>query len=105
MKTWLKRNMPTWVLPLYHFSLAFFAALRYGFPSRKLIVIGVTGTKGKTSTTELLNGILEAASKKTAVLGTLRFKIGEKNERNLKKMTMPGRFFVQKFLADAVASG
>ena len=109
MKSLLKRVIPkrvlALILPVYHFSLAFLAAVRYGFPSRKLTVVGVTGTKGKTSTTELLNSILEAGGKKTAVLGTLRFKVGERNERNLKKMTMPGRFFVQKFLDDAVRAG
>lgn len=93
------------VMPVYHFALAFLGALIYRFPSRKLIVIGVTGTKGKTSTTEILNNILEAEGYNTAVLGTLRFKVGERNLRNLKKMTMPGRFFVQKFLRDAVDAG
>ena len=93
------------LLPLYHLALAFLGAVLYRFPSRKLVVIGVTGTKGKTSTTELLNNILEKSGAKTAVLGTLRFKVGDTNERNLKKMTMPGRFFVQKFLHDAVLAG
>lgn len=88
--------------PLYHQALAFTGALLYGFPSRKLVVIGITGTKGKTSTAELVNAIYEAAGYKTALLGTLRFKVGERNERNLRKMTMPGRFFVHKFLAEAV---
>ncbi|HSE34965.1 MAG TPA: UDP-N-acetylmuramoyl-L-alanyl-D-glutamate--2,6-diaminopimelate ligase [Candidatus Paceibacterota bacterium] len=87
--------------PLYHQALAFLGAALYGFPSRKLVVIGITGTKGKTSTAEILNAILESAGHRTALLGTLRFKIAERNERNLRKMTMPGRFFVQKFLADA----
>lgn len=93
------------MLPFYHFSLALIGAIYYRFPSRNLVVIGVTGTKGKTSTTEILNNILETAGYKTAVLGTLRFKVGEENKRNLKKMTMPGRFFVQKFLRDAVDAG
>lgn len=91
--------------PAYHFLLAFLGAIRYGFPSRKIVVIGITGTKGKTSTVEYVNAILEASGKKTAVLGTLRFKIGDEDRRNLYKMTMPGRFFVQKFLHDAVANG
>jgi len=91
--------------PAYHFLLALLGALRFGFPSRTIIVIFVTGTKGKTSTTEILNGILEASGATTAVLGTLRFKIAEKNTRNLRKMTIPGRFFVQKFLRDAVDAG
>lgn len=93
------------LLPAYHFFLALIGATIYRFPSRKLIVIGVTGTKGKTSTTELLNSILEASGAKTAVLGTLRFKVGDTSTRNLKKMTMPGRFFVQKFLSGAVKAG
>lgn len=93
------------IMPMYHFMLALLGALIYRFPSKKLIVIGVTGTKGKTSTTEILNNILEAAGHKTAVLGTLRFKVGDRNLRNLKKMTMPGRFFVQKFLRDAANEG
>ena len=85
MKDTLKRIIPKttfdYLLPIYHFSLALIGALIYRFPSRHLTVIGITGTKGKTSTTELLNGILEAAGKKTAILGTLRFKIGDNSER------------------------
>ena len=92
-------------LPAYHFLLALTGAVVYRFPSRRLTVIGVTGTKGKTSTAEILNNILEASGAKTSVLGTLRFKIGDESKRNLKKMTMPGRFFVQKFLHDAVRRG
>lgn len=105
IKHFIPRPLLRIVMPAYHFSLAFLGACIYRFPSRRLIVIGVTGTKGKTSTTEILNNILEADGCKTAVLGTLRFKVGARNVRNLKKMTMPGRFFVQKFLRDAVDAG
>lgn len=93
------------VRPFYHYSLATLGAVLYGFPSRKIRVIGVTGTKGKTTTVELINAIFEESKFKTAVAGTLHFKIGEKDERNLYKMTMPGRFFLQKFLRDAVNAG
>lgn len=89
MLSLIKQLIPTPIrerlLPLYHFSFALLGALRYRFPSRHLVVIGVTGTKGKTSTTEILNNILESAGIKTAVLGTLRFKVGQHNQRNLKK--------------------
>jgi UDP-N-acetylmuramoyl-L-alanyl-D-glutamate--2,6-diaminopimelate ligase len=91
--------------PAYHYLLAFVGALRYGFPGNELTVIFVTGTKGKSSTAEILNNILEAGGKKTALLGTIRFKIGDTSTRNLRKMTIPGRFFVQKFLRDAVDAG
>jgi UDP-N-acetylmuramoyl-L-alanyl-D-glutamate--2,6-diaminopimelate ligase len=91
--------------PAYHYILALLGASIYAFPSKKLVVIGVTGTKGKTTTTELVNAILETAGYKTALQNTLRFKIGEKEKRNLFKMTMPGRFFMQKFLREAVKVG
>lgn len=88
--------------PIYHYLLALSGAVLYRFPSRKLAVLGVTGTKGKSSTTEMLNAIFEAAGYKTAILGTIRFKVGDKSEPNLRKMTMPGRFFVHQFLRRAV---
>lgn len=88
--------------PAYHWSLSFLAALVYGFPSRKINVIAVTGTKGKSSTTEILNAILEKAGNKTALSNTIRFKIGDKSERNLFKMSMPGRFSMQRLIRRAV---
>ena len=90
---------------LYHFILAFFGAIIYGFPSRNIFVIGVTGTKGKTTTLELINAILEEAGKKTALLSSLRIKIDKKSEKNIFENTMPGRFFIQRFLNKAVKVG
>ena len=91
--------------PLYHFALALCAAVFYGFPSRKIKVVAVTGTKGKSSVVELAAAILEEAGFTVASLSTIRFKIGKTERRNLYKMTTPGRFFVQKFLRDAVRAG
>src|SRR3989344_8138407 len=81
--------------PFYHYKMAFWAALIYRFPSRQIKVVAVTGTKGKTSTVEFLNSILEEAGFRTALAGTLRFKVGEKTVPNMYKMTMPGRFVIQ----------
>ena len=77
----------------------------YRFPSRELTVIGVTGTKGKSTVTEILTAILEADGKKVASLSTIKFKLGPVVEPNLFKMTMPGRFFVQRFMRRAVSAG
>ncbi len=106
---YLKRLIPSRLLgafrPPYHYLLALIGAFWYGFPSREITVVGVTGTKGKSTVTELINAIFEADGKRTAVAGTIRFKIGERTEPNLFKMTMPGRMFMQKFLRDAVSAG
>jgi UDP-N-acetylmuramoyl-L-alanyl-D-glutamate--2,6-diaminopimelate ligase len=91
--------------PAYHFCLAVIGVILYRNPSRHIYVIGITGTKGKSSTTEFVNAVLEAAGKKTAILSTIRFKVGDATRPNKFKMTMPGRFFTQKFLRDAVDAG
>ena len=88
--------------PIYHYLLSLIGAIIYRFPSKKIFVIQITGTKGKTSTAELVNAMLEEAGFKTALLGTLRFKINKESKMNMYKMTMPGRFFVQHFLRKAV---
>lgn len=90
---------------IYHYLLALTGAIIYRFPSQKLCVIGVTGTKGKTSVTEMVNAILEEAGYKTALSSTLRFKLGTQTQRNIRKMSMPGRFFLQSFLRQAVNTG
>ena len=105
MKEILKKILPNFVLSFYHFILAFLGALIYGFPSKKLILIGVTGTNGKTTTTEMIASIFEKAGKKIALLNSIRFKIGKKEEINKLRMTMPGRFFIQRFLKKAVREG
>lgn len=106
---YLKRLIPTplfkLIQPAYHYCFAVIGALLYHHPSKDITVIGVTGTKGKSTTVELINAIFEADGHRTAVAGTIRFKVGEKSERNMYKMTMPGRFFTQKFLREAVDAG
>lgn len=89
----------------YHFLWAFLGAVYYGFPARKLTVIGITGTKGKSSVSEMLFAILCAAGHKTALAGTIRFAVGEESKPNLFKMTVPGHAHLQKFLANAVKKG
>lgn len=105
----VRKLIPTRVLnffrPAYHLSMSFLGALWYGFPSRKMTVVAVTGTKGKTSVTEIVNAILEQSGIRTAVSNTIRFKVGDESTDNMYKMSMPGRFFVQRFLAKAKKAG
>jgi len=105
LKNSLKRIIPKSLLSSYHYCLAFLGAFIYGFPSKKITVIGITGTSGKSTVVELTSKIFETAGFKIASLSSLKFKIGEKEEENKLKMTMPGRFKIQKFLKQAVGAG
>ena len=89
----------------YHLLFAILGAMIYRRPSRHIKVIGVTGTKGKTTALELLNSIFEAAGEKTALLSSVRVKLGEKSKRNLTENSMPGRMYIQRFLRRAVNAG
>ena len=78
MKSLLIKIVPSFIFSWYHFGLAFLGALIYSFPSKKLIIIGITGTNGKSSVVHLVTEILEQAGFKTASLSSIRFKIGKK---------------------------
>lgn len=104
IKNLIKKFIPSFLLNLYHLKLVFLGALFSGFPgkNKRIKIIGVTGTSGKSTTVDLISRVLEAGGYKTASLSTVRFKIGEKEEENKLKMTMPGRMRIQKFLKKAI---
>lgn len=87
---------------IYHFLLAYLGSVIYGHPSRQLFVIGVTGTKGKSSVVEIIAAGLEAAGEKVAISSSVRTKIAAHSKINQFGNTMPGRFFLQKFMRRAV---
>lgn len=101
----VRKLTPTWVSNVYHFCLAFLGHAIYGFPSRKLLVVGVTGTNGKTTTSLALAHILHNAGFKVAALTSAQFKFGERLESNPWMNSMPGRFKIAKLLSRAVRSG
>ena len=77
----------------------------YGNPSNKLIVIGVTGTKGKSSTTQMMAQLLTAMGHKVGYTGTAGFSVAGMVIENKMKMTMPGRFVLQRLLRQMVQAG
>ena len=106
MKYFLSRLVPQALKnSLYHWPLSVVATVCFGFPARKLKVIGITGTNGKTTTTQFVTRILEKAGKKVAMASTINFQIGERRWNNASKFTTLSAWKLQKFLHDAVHAG
>lgn len=105
MKELIKKFIPGCVLGWYHYSLAMLAKWLYGNPSRKMTVIGVTGTAGKSSTAYFISQVLEEGGFKVGMTTTTWLKVANKEWLNDKKMTMLGRFQTQKLLRKMVKEG
>jgi len=105
MKSRLKKIIPPGALNRYHQVMAIAANWLYGRPSEKMIVIGVTGTNGKSSTVWLIAKILEAAGYKVGATSTAMFKIADREWLNDQKMTMLGRLALQKILKQMLKAG
>ncbi len=101
----MKKQIPQSIKNIYHLFQAILANVRYGFPSRKLKVIGVTGTNGKTTTVQMIAKILEEAGFKIAVASTINFKIGEKEWVNDTKFTTLSSWKLQKHLRESAKVG
>ena len=105
VKKFIPKSVFDFFQPMYHRLLAWGGALRYGFPSHDMKLIGVTGTKGKSTTVYMVTKILEESGANVAAIGSLGFKIKDKEWPNTLKQTMPGRFRLQKFLSEAKNAG
>ena len=80
-------------------ALADVSAAFYGHPARDLRVIGITGTKGKTTATYLTSALLDAAGHKTGLISSVEFKIGPQFTMNSTQTTTPESLEVQSLLA------
>lgn len=90
---------------IYHYLIARLANAWYGNPSAALTVVGVTGTKGKSTTVELLAEIFRAAGEPVASISSVRMRIRDTVTPNRTGNSMPGRGRLQRFLRDARRAG
>jgi UDP-N-acetylmuramoyl-L-alanyl-D-glutamate--2,6-diaminopimelate ligase len=90
---------------IYHFAQAFLASIYFGFPSKKLTVIAVTGTDGKTTTVNMIYHILKTTGKKVSMVSSLGATIGNESQDTGYHVSTPSPFQVQKLLKEAVDAG
>jgi UDP-N-acetylmuramoyl-L-alanyl-D-glutamate--2,6-diaminopimelate ligase len=102
LKQILRKVIPHNFILQTHKFRAVLAAVIYGFPGKRIRVVGVAGTKGKTTTANMIAKILEEGGHKVAMLSTANFQIGEKKWLNDVKLTTTSPFYFQKFLAKAI---
>ena len=85
------------------YALAMISAAWFDYPARKLKTIGVTGTKGKTTTTYMIQSILEAAGHKVGLIGTIQCMTGKRVFSS--ENTTPESYLVQEYFAEMVDNG
>lgn len=102
VKRGIIRGMWQEIKNLYHLVVAVAATLWFGFPSKKFTVVGVTGTDGKTTTTNLIAHILRENGKKVCVISTIGVVINEKFEDTGFHFTTPSAWKVQEFFYKAL---
>lgn len=85
------------------YALALMSAAYYGYPAEKMKIIGVTGTKGKTTTTYMVKSILESTGYKVGLIGTIEAIIGEKHIPA--GNTTPESCTIQKYFSQMAEEG
>ncbi|MDP3999903.1 MAG: UDP-N-acetylmuramoyl-L-alanyl-D-glutamate--2,6-diaminopimelate ligase [bacterium] len=89
----------------YHFGWALLGNLIYRFPARKLKIVGITGTKGKSTTSYLAAKVLEAGGFKTGLISGVMIKVGPEETRNRTSLTTLGRLANPRLLRRMVKAG
>lgn len=105
LKEKIRQYTPKFVFSIYYFLWSFAGVIIYRHPSEELLVIGVTGTNGKTTTSNAVAHILQVNGIRTGLLSTANFRIGNREWVNKSKNTMLGRAKLQKMLRKMVRDG
>lgn len=99
----LPKDVPLIIVPDTRLALAFLSAAYFGHPAARMKTVGVTGTKGKTTTTYMIRAILDQAGMKTGLIGTIGAVIGDKVIPT--ENTTPESYEVQSFLKQMADNG
>ncbi|MDD5738766.1 MAG: UDP-N-acetylmuramoyl-L-alanyl-D-glutamate--2,6-diaminopimelate ligase [Candidatus Pacebacteria bacterium] len=105
IKEKIKKLLGERAISFYHYTGAQTSALYFGYPTKNLVTIGIVGTKGKTSTANLIWSCLNKAGLKTGMLSTANIRVGEDEVLNKYHMTMPSPFVVQGYLKKMLKNG
>ncbi len=105
LPTPLPETVPYWQVKDGRLAFALLSAAYYEFPSRKMIVVGVTGTDGKTTTSTLTHSVLRAHGLQTGLISTIAAQVGGDELDTGFHVTTPEAFALQGFLAQMAANG
>lgn len=98
LKKYIQPLVPGSAINAYHYIESQIASHHASNPSQKMVIIGIAGSKGKTTTANMLWSILSADGTRVGLIGTANIRYGHKEELNPYHMTMPGAFIMQKIL-------
>jgi len=105
MQQRLKKLIPQRAINAFHYTEAVAASFAYRNPSQHMIVIGIVGSKGKTTLANILWAALSGDGSPVGLIGTANIRIGELESLNPYHMTMPGRHYLQKTLSQMRRAG
>ncbi len=101
----LRPLIPRGLFPIYHAAMGWLSATLFGWPARKMVVIGVTGTDGKTTTATMIAQLLGADGAKVGLSSSVFTQIGGERRLNETHLTTPGEFPMQRMLSSMVKAG
>ncbi len=102
LKNIIPQKLLKQIRPYYHGAVSLYANYYYGNPSEKIRVIGITGTKGKSSTVYMLYQLLKSQGLKVGLSSSIYFSDGKELVKNDSRNSMPGKFVLHKLISEAV---